>query len=170
MRKGFTLIELLLSLLLTVMIVYFSYNFLAESKAKATWGADVDVRHFQKSVIIQLMRDDIFYSSSNQILGGKNYSILKLRTKSSIHGMPNPYVVWLVLKASNELVRLESKTEITLPVSDSQSSIFNLFMDEIGKNCEIFKVYPSSGQTDLMVFFQIAGEKPYMFEVPIKIN
>jgi len=170
LKKAFTLIELLLSLVLTIMIVYFSYGFLAESKTKAMWGNEVDARHFQKNAIVQLMYDDIFYSSSSQILGGKNYSILKLRTKNSIHGMSDPYVIWLVLKASNELVRLESKSEISLPVTDSQSSIFNLFMDEIGKNCEIFKVYPSSGQTDLMVFFQFIGEKPYMFEVPIKIN
>jgi hypothetical protein len=160
--------ELLLSLMLTMMIVYFSYNFLSEAKAKSAWSSEVDGKHSEKYAIVELLRNDIFYASSNQILGGKNYSILRLNTKNSIHGIENPYVVWLVLKESNELVRLESKSEIFLPIQES--GIYNIFMDEIGKNCEIFKVYSASGQTDLMVFLQIAGEKPYMFEVPIKIN
>jgi hypothetical protein len=167
-RKGFTLIELLLSLFLTMLIVYFSYNFLAEAKTKSEWGDDVDARFFRKYHRAKLLKDDIFYSEQNQILGSKNYSILKLKTKNSIHGIAAPYVVWLVLKESNELIRLESKSEISLPISEA--NIYNIFMDEMGKNCDIFKVYPSSGQTDLMVFYQFVDEKPVMFEVPIKLN
>lgn len=168
MRRGFTLIELLLSLLLTMLIVYFSYGFLAQSKTKSEWGNTVDARFLQKNFNAELLRNDIFYSEQNQILGGKNYSILKLKTKNSIHGIDYPYVVWLVLKEKNELVRLESKNEITIPVLEA--NIYNTFMDEIGANCEIFKVYPSAGGTDLMVFFQFAGDRPYMFEVPLKLN
>lgn len=168
MKKGFTLIELLLSLLLTMMIIYFSYNFLAEAKTKSGWGDKVDMRYSKKRSIYELLRNDILYSSSNQILGGKNFSILKLRTKNSLHDMENPYVVWIVLRESNELVRLESKAEIGLPVQEA--NIYNIFMDEIGKQCEIFKIYPSSGQSDLMVFFQFIGDKPYVFEVPLKLN
>lgn len=164
MKKAFTLIELLLALVLTMMIVYFSYSFLSDSKAKSRWNGEVDSRYFDKSEKIKLLYDDLFYSSSFGVEGGKNFAILRLKTQNSIHGIAEPYVVWLVLKDSNELVRLESRDNIVLPMPER--AIYATFMDEIGKDCLAFKVYQSAVKTDMMAFVEFKAQKPFIFEVP----
>lgn len=168
MRKAFTLVELLLSLVLTMLIVYFSYSFLNDAKAKGNWGFETDKKAMQHSFLFDTLKNDLMFSESYQIQGGKEYSILKLKTKNSLHVSGEPFVVWLVLKDKAELVRLESADEISLPVPES--FIYKVYMDGFGVNCEVFKAYISSGSTDMMAFVKIKDEKPYIFEVPLKLN
>ena len=168
MRRGFTLLELLLSLFLTMLIVYFSYSFLAEAKNKASWGYEVDKKHIKKNMLYETLKDDLLYSGSVEISGGKEYSILKIKTKNSLHDIMSPFVVWVVLKDKKELVRMEAKDEFSLPIA--QNNIYSMFLDEMGTFCNVFKVYKSSGGKDAMVYIKFVGEQPYIFEVPLKLT
>ena len=168
MKKGFTLVELLLSLVLTMLIVYYSYSFLNDAKAKGNWGFETDKKALSRSYLFGTLKNDLLYSLSYQIQGGKEYSILRLKTKNGLHISGEPFVVWLVLKEGRELVRLESAEEIPLPLPES--SIYKVFMDGFGSDCEIFKAYTSSGSTDMMMFVGLKNEKPYIFEVPLKLT
>ena len=110
----------------------------------------------------------IHLKRDNPWMWSVNLSILRLKTKNGLHISGEPFVVWLVLKEGRELVRLESAEEIPLPLPES--SIYKVFMDGFGSDCEIFKAYTSSGSTDMMMFVGLKNEKPYIFEVPLKLT
>ena len=110
-----------------------------------------------------MLYDDIYLSSDISVQSYKKYSIVSIRGKNSIYGIEEPFVVWLVLKDKNRLIRMESARKITFPISDTMQKY--IFIDTIQSGCKYFSVNLSKDKKSVLVFVQIENKNPIIFEV-----
>lgn len=113
--------------------------------------------------MVDILYDDIYYSESLSVSGLKKYSILYVKSKNSIYDIDEPYIVWLVLKNKNRLIRIESAKKITLPIKDDMQKF--AFIDEGIKNCEHFTVNIAKDKKKVLTYLHVKDKKPIIFEI-----
>jgi len=140
-RRAFTLIELMVSIALTVIIVFFLY--------KALSSQQISNAVLQKRTSAMKNRDKIFYllyldikeSNSTKIAKtfNKDYSILYVDTKNSLHNLSFSHVVYYVNAKKKTLVRLESSRKISLPIKLEDLPF--IYINILGQNVEKFRIF-----------------------------
>lgn len=118
----------------------------------------------KKNIVLRTLYNDILEARSMQTLdlNAKNYSILSLTTKNSLYATPYPYVIWVVLKGENKLVRLESPDRIVLPLQSD--NLLRIRGDEMQVDCEIFKITKTS-KNSVLLYVKQKNEKPLIYQI-----
>ena len=162
-KKAFTLIEILVSVVLLGIISLFITSTITQTKDNNKIFEKRIAKDKQQETISTLLYDDIYLSKDISVQSYKKYSILYIKGKNSIYGIEEPFVVWLVLKEKNRLIRIESARKITLPIDDSMKKY--IFIDNIQSGCKYFSVNLSKDKKSALVFVQIENKNPVIFEV-----
>ncbi len=141
-RRSFTLIELMVSIVLTVIVVFFLYKALAMQE-KANESLQKKGKIIAKSnQLFELLYRDFKESNSSEVVNtfNKNYNIFSLTTTNSLHELPFAYVIYYVNAKDKTLVRLESSLPLHLPVSLEKVPF--VFADVLLKNVKKFRIFP----------------------------
>lgn len=163
-RNGFTLIELLVSIILFGLIAIFLFGAIDELRKQQSFFKKKEVIINQKSQILSLLRTDFDRAKSVNVSKStsKNYdSALITGSNRSLYGIDSPYVLWIVLKSDNTLVRLESSSPLSVPLRPEMK--YFTHSDIITKHCEIFRLYDSPQQR--LIYLKFENESPLIVEV-----
>jgi prepilin-type N-terminal cleavage/methylation domain-containing protein len=163
MKKAFTLIEVLVSVVLLGLISFFISSTIFQTRGNNRFFENRVNEDKKLEYLVDVLYDDLYFSKSITVDGLKSYSIVYVKSKNSVHGIDEPYIVWLVLKVENRLVRMESARKIKLPLKDDMKKF--VFIDEGIKNCEHFTVNISKDNTKMLSYLQIKGKNPIIFEI-----
>ena len=147
-RRAFTLIELMVSITLTVIIVLFLYKALATQEISNKVLAKNAARLRRTDQIFNLLYRDFLESNETKITTAfnKDYNIIYLATKNSLHNVPFAHVMYYVNAKDKTLVRLESAYPIKLPVD--LEKIKYIFVDRLIKKVSKFRVFQSQQGND----------------------
>jgi hypothetical protein len=118
----------------------------------------------RKNQILSLLRTDLDRAQSVNVSTSmsKDFDTVSITgSNRSLYGTNRPYVVWLVLKAHNTLVRLESSHPITVPVSPEE--LYITHSDVITKECELFRLYDSPQHR--LVYVKFENQSPLIVEI-----
>jgi prepilin-type N-terminal cleavage/methylation domain-containing protein len=163
-RNAFTLIELLISIALFGLIIVFLFGVIDELRKQQTFFQEKEAVISKKNQIVSLLRRDLNLAHSVSVSASisKDFdTVTILGSDRSLYGSDRPYVVWLVLKADNTLLRLESLTPITLPIKSE--ALYRIHSDLIGKNCEQFRLYDSLKHR--LIYLKFEDQSPLILEV-----
>lgn len=163
MRKGFTLIELLVSIALFGIIIFITFETIDNLRSQFTFFKKQEFNLIEKKQILSVLQNDFERAQSFEIRNSveKSFDSISITGYNrSLYGIYKPYILWLVMKQDNTLIRLESAMPITLPIQNEL--IYQIHSDVIGKNCETFKLYESS--TKRMVYLKFLNQPPYLLE------
>jgi len=140
-RRAFTLIELMVSIALTVIVVLFLYKALATQEISNKVLAKNAASLHQTDQIFDLLYRDFLESNETKIATtfNKDYNILYLSTRNSLHDIPVAHVVYYVNAKDKTLVRLESAYPIKLPVD--LEKIKYIFADPLVKKITKFRMF-----------------------------
>jgi prepilin-type N-terminal cleavage/methylation domain-containing protein len=163
MKKAFTLVEVLVSVVLLGLISMFISSTIAQTKSNNKLFENRLKDDKKLESLIDILYDDIYFSKSITVDGLKKYSLLHVKSKNSIYGIDEPYVVWLVLKDGNRLIRMESARKIVLPLKEEMKKW--IFIDEGIKNCEHFTVNISKDEQKVLTYMKTKDKKPIIFEI-----
>lgn len=163
MKKGFTIVEIMVSVVLLGFISIFVSSVIEQAKRSNQAFDSVRVDDKKSEVLTDTLYKDLFQAQDIDTKASKRYSILKLKSKNSIYNIQNPYIVWLVLKKDNTLVRMESSKKILLPIQESSQK--SIFIDTVAKNCETFNINISKDKKSILSFIKIKEKNPIIFEV-----
>ena len=142
----------------------------------------LDTRDF----LFSLLYKDIFEASSTTITStqSKDFDILKLKTPNSLHDISTPNIIYIVVKDTKKLIRIESPYTFALPIP--MESTYMLYADEIATDVEFFKIYSESSaennqtgsttpQSDIqkevtakgnvLLSLKLRNQKPLFFEI-----
>jgi len=158
-RRSFTLIELMVSIVLTVIVVFFLYKALTMQE-KANKSLQKKSKIITKSnKLFELLYRDFKESNSSKVVNtfNKDYNIFFLATTNSLHELPFAYVVYYINAKDKTLVRLESSLPLRLPISLEKMPF--VFADVLAKNVEKFRVFSANvaGKSDREL---LPGESP----------
>ena len=162
-RNAFTLIELVVSIALFGLITVFLFGTIDELRKQQTFFQKKEVVIKKKNQIVSLLRTDFDRSQSVTVSASmsKDYdSVTITGSNRSLYGIDRPYVVWLVLKANNMLVRLESSSPITIPIKPEAQ--YWIHSDLIAKQCELFRVYDSPAHR--LIYLKFENQSPLIVE------
>lgn len=154
----------MVAITLTIVIVLFLYKTLA-TQTKAN---KVIQKHFdtftQKELLYHLFELDFARARKIQIQKSfnKDYNILFLETKNSLHEIPLSYVVYYVNAKNRTLVRLESAYPIHLPVS--MENVKFIFADTLLSHIQKFRIFTSKDKKHHLVFLK-NQENRFVFEL-----
>lgn len=159
-KKGFTLVELIVSIMLLSIIAIFLYSTVSNLQKQNKMFSKLQHRVQKKEKIIDLLYDDIFESDELNITN-KEFSLINIKTKSTIFNISHPYVTWLVSRDKNTLLRFES----ILPFDrlNSQNSYY-YHISKVGENCEKFQIYQSSKKNKILTYIKFKEKKPMIYE------
>jgi len=162
-KKAFTLIELMVSIVLTVIVVLFLYKALATQEISNKVLAKNGEALQQEDQIFSLLYRDFLESNETKIAKtfNKDYDILYLSTKNSLHQIPFAYVVYYVNADHKTLVRLESAYPIKFPVE--LESIKYIFADRLIDNVRKLRIFQNRQET-------VRAREPLPGEAPPKRN
>lgn len=163
MKKGFTLVELLVSIALFGLIAVLLFGTIDELRKQQKFYKEKEGIVVRKNRIVSLMRTDFDRSQSLRVSDSstKEFTVVSVSgANRSLYGIDRPYVLWVVLKNNNTLVRLESAYPITLPLSPN--ALYVTHSDIIGEDCEVFRVYDSKAHR--LVYVKFANESPLIVE------
>lgn len=163
MKKGFTLVELLVSIALFGLIAVLLFGTIDEFRKQQKFYKEKEGIVVRKNRIVSLMRTDFDRSLSLTVSDSttKEFTVVSVSgANRSLYGIDRPYVLWVVLKNNNTLVRLESAYPITLPLSPN--ALYVTHSDIIGEECEVFRVYDSKAHR--LVYVKFANESPLIVE------
>ena len=163
MKKAFTIIEVLVSVVLLGLISLFIASTISQTKGNNKLFENRVKNDKKLESLVDILYDDIYFSKSITVEGLKKYSLLHVKSKNSIYGIDEPYMIWLVLKDKNRIIRMESAKKITLPLQDNMKKF--VFIDEGMKNCEHFTVNISKNKKRILLYLQIKNKKPIIFEI-----
>jgi len=161
-KKAFTLLEVLISIMLlslVLMALYRSADILRASNRNL-------FHHLEKSSNAikgaRTLYMDILQADSNLTIVSKKkfHHIIIENTQHSLYGLPSAKVVWLVYKENNTLLRIEGG-KYKLPLNTEQS----VAIDEIATNMELFKIYKSKKEKEILVVMKINGQEPQSFMI-----
>ena len=166
MRRAFTLVELLISVVLLGIIVLF----LSQSVAGLKSGIGSLQNQDRKSAV----RDhvgDLIYRDFLQMEGdwnqsmGKEFDQVQFRSGNSLYGYERPYLVYLVLKNQNRLLRIESPRKHTPPYSPEEAYRYSVM--EVARNIGAFRVFaPKEKGQGRLIYLELPEEKePLIVEV-----
>ncbi len=159
-RRAFTLIELMVSIALTVIVVLFLYKALATQEiSNKVLAKNASTLH-QTDQIFNLLYRDFLESNETKIAAtfNKDYNILYLATKNSLHDIPFVYVLYYVNAKNNTLVRLESAYPIKLPVDLEE--IKYIFADVLIDKITKFRIFQSQQDSNQKRRELLPGEAP----------
>jgi len=163
--KAFTLIEVLVSVILLGIISLFISSTIFQTKNNNIIFKKQIQKDLKLETITDILQKDIYQSKEIFVNSQKRYSILYIKTKNSIYGISEPFVIWLVLKENNTLVRLESSKVISLPIQEEFKK--NLFVDIATLNCTNFSVNLSKDKNSVLVFLEKNNKNKVLFEVAL---
>ena len=159
-RKAFTLIELMVSIALTVIVVLFLYKSLATQEiSNKVLAKNASVLH-QTDQIFNLLYRDFLESNETKIATtfNKDYNILYLATKNSLHDIPFAHVVYYVNAKDKTLVRLESAYPMKLPVD--LEKIKYIFADVLIDKVTKFRIFQTQQESRQKRRELLPGEAP----------
>lgn len=163
-RQAFTLVELLVSIALFGLIAIFLFGSIDGLRKQQDFVKKKEAVLAQKNQILSLLRTD--FDRAKLLSISKSASIdfdtvLISGSNRSLYKINQPNVAWIILKADNTLVRLESASSIIIPLTDE--AMYFTHADVIGKHCEIFRIYDSAKQR--LVYVKFENQAPLVIEV-----
>ena len=162
-KRAFTLVEVLVSVALLGLISMFVVSTVTQTKNNNRLFENKINEDKKLETLSDLLYDDLSLSQDVTVQGLKKYSVLHVKGENSIYGIEEPFVVWLVLKDKNMLVRMESARKITLPLKEEMKKY--VFIDALLGECEHFNINMSKDKKSILSFVQIQDKKPIIFEV-----
>lgn len=162
-RKAFTLIELVVSIALFGLITIFLFGTIDELRKQQTFYQKKEEIIVRKNMILSLLRADLYRPQSLLTVNtqNKDFDILSITASSrSLYGIDRPYVIWMVLKNENRLIRLESAVPISIPLP--LESLYLTHSDTIATECEIFRIYDSPKHR--LAFLKLENQSPLIVE------
>lgn len=162
-RSAFTLVELVVSIALFGLITVFLFGAIDELRKQQRFFQQKEVLLSKKNQILSLLRTDIDRAQSVSVSASasKNFDQISISgSNRSLYGIDRPFVVWIVLKARNTLVRLESASPITLPIRPE--ALYLTHSDRIGAQCELFRLYDSPKHR--LVYLKFENQSPLIVE------
>jgi prepilin-type N-terminal cleavage/methylation domain-containing protein len=139
MKNGFTLVEILVSIsLLSIVIVFLSKTVISLQNSNKSFKQAIHNDSHNIKVLTLLKRDIIMRDRQTNVMlnnENNNKSQISFYTNSSIYNISKPFVIWKVLKDSNQLIRIES-TKV-----DIYKESNNYKIDGVKDNCTIFQIY-----------------------------
>ena len=144
----------MVAIALTVIIVLFLYKTLA-TQSKANRVIRKHLRTFtQKELLYHLLELDFAKASKIEIQKSfnKDYNILFLETKNSLHEIPFCYVVYYVNAKKRTLVRLESAYPIRLPVP--VENVKFIFADTLLSHIQKFRIFTTKDKKHHLLFLK----------------
>ncbi len=159
-RKAFTLIELMVSIVLTVIVVLFLYKALATQEISNKVLAKNAGILYQSDQIFDLLYRDFLESNETRIATtfNKDYNILYLSTKNSLHNIPFAYVIYYVNAKDKRLIRLESAYLMKLPVD--LEKIKYIFADTLIDKVTKFRIFQRQQESNQKRRELLPGEAP----------
>jgi len=161
-KRAFTLIEILVAVVLLGLISMFISSTIMQTKKNNVLFKNKTQKDSRLEITTDILYKDIHQSKKLFVEPRKRYSTLHVKTKNSLYGIPEPYVVWLVLKQDDILVRLESAKNISLPIKKEFEKY--LFIDVAIKNCTNFSINLSDDKRSVLSFFDIKNSNKVVFE------
>lgn len=163
-RHAFTLVELLVSIALFGLITVFLFGTIDELRKQQTFFQQKETVIARKNQILSLLRTDLDRSQSVNIHRSESKdfdSLFITGSNRSLYGIDHPYVVWLILRADNALVRLESSSPISVPIPPE--ALYFTHSDLIGKKCELFRLYDSPQHR--LMYLKFENQSPLIVEI-----
>lgn len=163
-RSAFTLIELLVSIALFGMITVFMFGAIDELRNQNIFFQEKEVVISKKNRILSLLRRDLNLASSVSVAASSSRdfdTVTIVQSEQSLYGSDRPYVVWLILKMDNSLIRLESLAPITLPIKPQE--VYAIHRDLIEKNCEQFRLFDSKNHR--LIYVKFSDQSPLILEI-----
>jgi len=163
-RRAFTLVELLVSIALFGLIAVFLFGTIGGLRKQQAFYKEKERIVALKNRDLSLMRSDFDRPETVMVSDTEKKEFAQVSVNGSNHslyGIDRPNVVWLVLKANNTLVRLESSLPITLPISPE--ALYFTHSDVIGEHCELFRLYDSP--KNRLIYMKFENESPLVVEV-----
>lgn len=155
-KSGFTLIELIISIIILSLVMSFFIFFIADTKTKISYQDNLKITSRQKVKTQTILYDDFSRASDVLVGGGRNYSVVTLRSNNSLYGIQKPYVAWLVLPDNNKLVRYESAYKFSIPITNENRN--TIFAETIADMCEYFYVSKSLDLNTTLIYFKRIGD------------
>ncbi|OYZ66068.1 MAG: hypothetical protein B7Y17_02245 [Sulfuricurvum sp. 24-42-5] len=142
-RRGFTLIELLISVILFGLIATFMYGAIDQMRHAQRFYEKKQRALMENEKTRSLLYDDLIHAKKVTITGNHPYyNVVAIdETQHALYGGDLVNVIWLVLKESNRLIRLESVNPLALPIDPSL--LYGIHVNEIVQGCKTFRVYES---------------------------
>lgn len=162
-RKAFTLVELIVSIALFGLIAVFLFGTIDGLRKQQTFYQQKESLIAQKNQILSLLRTDLDRPQSVGVsaTNSKDFNIVSITgSNRSLYGIDRPYVLWIVLKNDNTLVRLESPYKIILPLPPE--ALYMTHSDVIGVHCELFRLYDSSRHR--LIYLKFENQSPLIVE------
>jgi prepilin-type N-terminal cleavage/methylation domain-containing protein len=162
-RTGFTLIELVISIALFGLITVFLFGAIDTLRKEQTFFQKKETIIERKNQILSLLRMDLDRAQSVNVItsSSKDYDTISISgSNHSLYGIDRPFVIWVVLKKDNTLVRLESAYLISLPILPE--ALYLTHSDLIGKHCEVFRLYDAPNNR--FVYLKLENQSPLMVE------
>ncbi len=133
----------MVAIALTVIVVFFLYKALETQKKSNAILTKKSIVINKEGYLFKLLYTDIYESNEAHIekIFNKNYNIVYLATKNSLHHIPFAYVAYYVHPKEKTLVRLESAYPFKLPVN--LEKIQYIFADILVKDIKKFRIFPS---------------------------
>jgi len=163
MKRAFTLVEVLVSVALLGLISFFVVSTVSQTKNNNKLFENKIDDNKKLELLSDLLYTDLLYSKELIVQGLKKYSVLHVKGKNSIYGIEEPFVVWLVLKNENQVIRMESARKISLPIKNEMKKY--IFVDTLLNKCEHFNINLSKDKKSILTFVQIKNRKPIIFEI-----
>lgn len=163
-RNAFTLIELLVSIILFGLIAVFLFGAIDELRNQQSFFKKKEVVITRKNQILSLLRSDLDRVQSLNVSASMSRdfdTVSIIGSNRSLYGIDSPYVIWIVLKSDNTLVRLESSNPISMPLRPEM--LYSTHSDLIAKHCEIFRLYDSPHQR--LAYLKLENHSPLIVEV-----
>jgi len=186
LKPAFTLIEVIVSIVLLSLMITYLYNALGVLQNSNTSLLAKEKQLDTRDFLFSLLYKDIFEASSTTITftQSKDFDILKLKTPNSLHDISMPNIIYIVVKDTKKLIRIESPYTFALPIP--MESTYMLYADEIATDVEFFKIYSESSaennqtgsttpQSDIqkevtakgnvLLSLKLRNQKPLFFEI-----
>ncbi|HEX5330202.1 PulJ/GspJ family protein [Sulfuricurvum sp.] len=163
-RKAFTLVEVLISILLFGLISIFLFGAIDQIRNQQTFFKTKEGIIEQKNKIVSLMQSDFDRAQSVAVSSSSNNNFDTasiIGSNRSLYGSDAPFVTWVILKADNTLVRMESTAPISVPINPK--ALYATHSDPIAQHCEIFRIYDSPSHR--LIFLKTEAHPPLMVEV-----
>ena len=159
-RRAFTLVELMVSIALTVIVVLFLYKALVTQEISNKVLAKNATSLHRTDQIFDLLYRDFLESNETKISTtfNKDYNILYLSTRNSLHDIPFTHVVYYVNVKDKTLVRLESAYPMKLPID--LEKIQYIFADPLVKKITKFRVFQAQQTSGQKRRELLPGEAP----------
>lgn len=150
--------ELLVSSVLIVMITLFLYNAIASMTLSNRTLAKHDETEHNRSKIFNLLYQDLLESLHIKVESteDKHFSLVKLQTRNTLHGIAMPHVVYLIHTQDNALTRLEAAKEIVLPISYEER--FNVHADRLLEGVSDFNLYTAMQEQNVTAESNATGD------------